>query len=267
MLRQHRSRFGYRTSLINTLQAVGHYAAFITVVPVAEMTVKAMLPAGLELAEQHLFPGAVHPLLFLFGQQNRVHLRGVDLLGMTYLEAAVIVPYIKPMDFVAGRQVPYVYLSRMYLNKPLPIFLGLFYGFPKQRASMGRSETSYVINDLTAGQTLMAGDFRPVGAAAAPDAFPEFAAGLLQLFAKAVIVGKSPLGPFIYSIPEHDLATAWVQGIEADLQVSAAFAPGLPPATYRDLPSLKESRSGAFLIDTSWRLSLPFVEPKRLIYG
>lgn len=105
----------------------------VTVLVLPAADVQKLLPTGLGLAPQPVVPSGYHPVYILSSHDTFQAWFG----DMDYQEMMLAVPYVQ-IDEPRGRYPgPYIYMPRLYLNDPVPCFLGVhLYGWEKQAATI-----------------------------------------------------------------------------------------------------------------------------------
>jgi hypothetical protein len=82
---------------------VGSYTASLVALAVARESAPRMLPDGLGLCHQEETPAGTHPVILMFGRQERVRIDGFDVLGaMAYHESIATVPFVRRVDASAA---------------------------------------------------------------------------------------------------------------------------------------------------------------------
>ncbi|MBX7078389.1 MAG: NAD(P)-binding protein [Nannocystaceae bacterium] len=133
--------------------------------------VRAMLPAGLQLAPQPLLPPDRH-LVLVSCAHDRF---GAWFGDMDYHELMFAIPWVELADERAPHPGPFLYMPRLFLDATVPQVLGeRVYGYEKLSARIQSSEGRFVAHD-DAGDLLIDVEYAPDGEARAPDAWPNFA--------------------------------------------------------------------------------------------
>jgi hypothetical protein len=227
------------------------------VLSLASDQVQLMLPAELELAPQDITPQGKHPLIFMFGHQMEVeiHLGPEEFFHLDYLEFVLEVPFTQWKETTANYRGPFLFSPRLFLNQTFPIILGQLYGLAKKKASMAMNQRRYIIDDLDTNELIISGDFTLKGQPGPTSAFPLFGEAIPKMLNQP-LVGQTPLGPFVCSIFEWNLAQAQVQALEAKVQIAQSFVPGLSNGKY-SVRGIDQTRLGAFRLNTNWSMSEP----------
>lgn len=232
------------------LDFVGHMTAVVAILPVAHAAARAMLPAGLDLADQDVIPGDRHPLVLILGRQSGVRSRLLPF-GADYLEVILALPFVERR---AGRERvggPFCYPVRLYLDRGLPTLAGrLLYAYDKRRAAIRMTVDSYRIADPAGGAPLLEAQYRIAGPAIEPSRNVAWALFDLPVISKA-------RGGWRYSVADLGLDRAVLQSVALRLTIRRAFVPGLPVGDFR-LESLEGAAGSAFRIRAYWRLAGPW---------
>jgi hypothetical protein len=214
-----------------------------------------MLPEGLVLGPQSLFPPGQHPALFLFGHHQGVRPNILHVLGMDYLEFLIAIPHVQWKTATNPYRGPFAFMPRLYLDRLLPVLGGWLYGYAKRRARIRADERTYEVRSLLGNSPLITGRFTPRGNPGPLSAFPNFAE-LAELFQQP-FVAQTLLGFFCCSHQDFELDQATMQALEADVDVATAFLPGLPTGS-RHFSGIDQVPRGAFRIRVPWTLPPPF---------
>jgi len=240
--------------IISGPHSVGTMLSSMVILPLPNEAVQLMLPKGLQLAPQTLTGQGQHPVCFMFCLQKDVRPLMLSS-GLTYLEFILAVPYLQWQTETGAYRGPFIFMPRLYLDHWLPIVLGWFYGFAKERARMQMAQDSYDIRGYLLNKPIIAAQFRPQGDPGPPSAFPLFTP--LQEIFRQPFVAKTAVGLFSCSIFDFKLDQAQMQSIEADVHISEEFVPGLPTGDF-PVKGIDSTPLGAFYIHLPWTLSAPF---------
>ncbi len=213
--------------------------------------VAAIVPPELELAVNASESPAVHPVVFLFGEQTEgaTIFAGITFpLGVRYHEFAFAIP------FVVHRRLRSVhtFVPRMYSSFYPATWAGnAHYGLAKQMTAM----------EWTGSRFAVAGpqDARPFDASVEPAG--EWMAGArctldhflaMQTVFAYPVMGRRDDGTYISSHFGFDFPAARVRSAHAQLSVDPTLARGVPRRTCSSLPSATFEVAGLM-----WRLSWP----------
>jgi hypothetical protein len=227
---------------------VGRMTAIVAILAIAPATARAMLPAGLDLAAQHLTPRQRHPLVLIMGQQSDVRLRLLPL-GAEYREAILALPFVELRERGAPRG-PFCYCPRLFLDRRLPILAGrLLYAYAKRRAAIRMTAASYSIAERAGADPLLEAHFRITGEAVEA---PWGGAAMFDL----PVISRAPHA-WWYSCADVGLERAVLQRVELRLAIHRPFAPGLPVGEFV-IADAAGAASSAFHMRTNWRLAGPW---------
>lgn len=250
-----------------TLDHTGDYEATVLVFTADVASVVPLLPAGLQLLPQAVAPPGQHPLIVFAGKQR--HVRSVNipselcpLLGplglcMTYLEAAVVVPFVATAHAATESHFCSV---KIYLNQALPLYLGWLCGLPKILGLLSQSSSSFSATTL-AHDPLLNLTIAARGPFEDPAAFPNFAAlrpmleqpHIGQLFSAATPL----LSDFVCAPIDLKIGTAKLQPVDVEGALTSEFSTVLPPTF--SFTGIDTSPLGAFRLRTTWELPPPAI--------
>ena len=229
---------------------VGRMTAVVAILPVAHEAVRAMLPAGLDLAAQDFMPGKRHPLVLILGQQSDVRPRLLPF-GADYLETIVAVPFVELRERRMPPRGPFCYCPRLLLDRRLPIVVGrLLYCYDKRRALIRMTADSYRIADPAHGELLLNAHFRTAEAPVEPSW-----RGAAMLF-KLPVISRAAHG-WRYSLADFGLDRALIDPLALKLTIRRPFVSGLPVGEFV-IAGIEGDILRAFRIHTSWRLRGPW---------
>lgn len=235
------------------IQGAGYYRCGAVVLPYPTQNINQLLPKELEMGEQTVTPPGTHPLLLLFGQHRDVHVDGVNIFGLNYMETVVSVPYVRWRDTRRAFVGPLAYLRRMYLSELLPVLMGYPYAFPKELARI-QGLPDYRVRSFLGDQPLLLGNFHPYGPATDAMSFPNFA-GLVDLFRQPFVCNIG-FG-FVCSNMTFDTTRGAVRAADATVVIEREFVKGIIPGP-TSLPGLDADPLGAFMFEAPWKITTPF---------
>ncbi|RYH12245.1 NAD(P)-binding protein [Tropicimonas sp. IMCC6043] len=193
--------------------------------PFPRAAVAAMLPAGLEPAEQSLTPPGTHPVTLLFGRQRNVR-PNLMPFGMNYSEFICAVPWVRHSDPELQDLPPLLTPTRLYLDASLPVLLGVYgYGFPKQKAAVDDVDGSYVVRDPVTDAEIISCSYRMAGAEVPARELANFER--VRPGFEMAMVTRNKLGQWQYSVYDFSLGQARLQPLEMTIRISSP-ALGLP---------------------------------------
>lgn len=242
---------------LSNFHGTGIYNAAIVPIPLPKQQVQAMLPPALILAAQNITPAEQHPVLLMFGAQEQVSPRPCKLFEWTYLEFAIGLPYVQWSKPQAAPLGPFLFMPRLYLNRRRPILAGCFYGFAKEKASIGADDRHYLVNDVKSRQLLIRADFQSKTKLAPSADLPLFEQAIPALLQQPLL-GRNRLGLFSQAHFDWGLSQAKIQAIEANIEIAQPFLPALRPERFHR-PGLDTAVLGAFRLVTQWSLSRPYL--------
>ena len=217
--------------------------------------VQAMLPPGLELSPQTVTAPEQHPVVILFGWQEEVR---PNLLpgGMNYREFIITVPYVRHSDPELQVKVPgpFIYMPRLYLDKAMPIWLGVYcYGYQKRRARIQTDDNSYEVSNADSNAPIIAGEYTKAGPTGSIMDYPHMhvANSLYSL----PLISKNLLG-WQYSYFDFALGQALIQPISMEIKIYNDEAAGLPAGLYQ-VPPIQGNGLGGFFFSTSSTITNP----------
>jgi hypothetical protein len=236
------------------IKATGRYLAHFVPRSLSRDAVTGLLPRCLELAPQDLVAPNQHPVLFVFGRQQRVRpiIRYGE--GLAYLEFLIAIPYLQWRDPGYSYRGPFVYLPRLYLDRWLPVLLGWLCGFAKERAHSESGDGRNRIAALFSRTPLISGAFTPYGNTRRPQDFSGFQR-LSEIFSQPLVT-QTPFGSMCLDF-DWELERARLRAIDAEVRIERAFLPGLSVESFR-VDGVDRCALGAFHLDVPWSLSRPF---------
>jgi len=217
----------------------------------SRVDVARVLPSELELAANVSVTPDVHPLVLIFGEQERgaTIFGGMTLpTGVGYYELGMAIPFVTHRR---GRHL-HNFIPLMYSSFFPPIWAGnVHYGFSKAFAAM-RWEDSLFIVTRPDGALLLratvepAGDWVPGRNCDLPN-FDE----MRSVFALPVL-GRRQDGTYVKSYFRWDYGAARVRAVRAAVSIEAKLIEGVAPRTCMSL------RSATFEVQRmEWRISWP----------
>ncbi len=232
--------------------------------------VRQMLPWGLALAPQQLAPAGTHPVRFYFSYGIRASLTGVPGMDMAYDEQTLAIPYVERTGplLPGSRTGPYLYMPRLWLDNWMPSLGGvLWWGFEKRMALIdtreetfaGETWTTQRVRDLRRGEPIVSCRWRALDVAAPRpvDEMPNFP--VQREIIDQPTISQLPLGVGPYQfLANFDMAwdLARVRSIEAELEISVPYVPGLPVGLQRRTVGIEGDPLGSYALTTPWELSL-----------
>jgi hypothetical protein len=234
-------------------EGVGYYRAGCATLSYPLTNILQLLPDELEPGPQTITAPGTHPLLLLFGHHKNVHMGGVPLFELTYMETVVSVPFVQWKDDKRAFRGPLAYLRRMYLSELIPVLMGYPYLFPKELAHI-QGLPDYRVRSLVGDQPLLRADFHPYGPAMDAMSFPNFDQ-VVNMFQQPFICNAGPL--YLCSNMTFDTTQAAVRAATANVNIEQAFVPGLITGNTA-LPGLDTSPLGAFMFEAPWQITPPF---------
>lgn len=235
------------------LEGVGQYRAGCATLSYPLTNILQLLPDALEPGPQTITAPGTHPLLLLFGHHRNVHVKGVPLFELSYMECVISIPYVQWKDTRRAYRGPLAYLRRMYLSELIPVLMGYPYAFPKELARI-QGLPDYAVRSLVGDQPLLRGDFHPYGPATDAMSFPNFPA-VVGMFQQPFVCNIG-FG-YVCSNMTFDTSKAAVRAADATVIIDQAFVDGLIPGP-TSLPGLDTSPLGAFMFEAPWQISMPF---------
>ncbi|MEM9777574.1 MAG: hypothetical protein AAF902_23550, partial [Chloroflexota bacterium] len=163
---------------------IGNYNAFYICLSLPKTNVQQMLPDGISLGAQNLTPSDHHPIYLIFGHQTDVTFKWHALKGpgFKYKEFAFGIPFT--VDETSGNG-PFFFMPRLYLDRWLPILIGMFWGFAKAPARFDISAESYAINSYQ-NSKLIHGEFKSLGEPAHLQKYPQLRSIVAPFGQKAI---------------------------------------------------------------------------------
>lgn len=229
--------------------------------------VRDLLPAGLELGDQHVTRKGTHPVVLFFHDMFRAQMSVPTLLpNMTYREHSIGIPfsYIAQGSLTPGKPGPYYFMPKLYLDNIAATVGGLlFWGFAKELALFELTAGRYEITSLAGKrQTSLTWQddsslvHKPVAQV------PNFAPVQAMLTQPIISMVPAALGPFfILSDFDKDWSVATVKPMRTAVEVDVEYVPGykagrMPLTGYS--PGIDESVVGSYELRAPWKLSLPY---------
>jgi acetoacetate decarboxylase len=229
--------------------------------------VRNFLPAGLELGPQDVTPSGTHPVILFFHDMFRAQMSIPTLLpNMTYHEHSVGVPfsYLSSSSITPGIPGPYYFMPKLFLDNFLATIGGLlFWGFPKEMASVTVMAERYTVTSLT-GQRLTSlawaqgedSDYRPIAE------YGNFEPVRQMLSQPIISMMPASIGPF-FILSDFDKAwdVATIRPLRTALEMEVEYVPGFTARRYPQSgwsPGIDSSVLGSYELRAPWRLSLPY---------
>jgi hypothetical protein len=212
--------------------------------------VERLLPRELELAANAAPCGGVHPVVFVFGQQNQGAWiwGGLTLpIGLVYHEFLIGFPFVRHRD---GRML-HTYIPRMYASNSSVVWDGnLRYGLSKELAAMRWWGSTFVLTTQQ-GTLLFHAVVKPEGRSTSTHRRTLAAAAVAQIFSLPML-GRRETGHYVCSYFGWDLASASVRSAAAYLSIDAPLVSGLEPRLFHAAPG------GSITVRSmKWQLSWP----------
>lgn len=198
-----------------------------------------------------------HPAILLLGSHRDVRFRALPFIRVNYREALVSIPWVTDREH-AGNGL-YAHVSRLWLNRLVPVIGGWFFGFPKHWNPIGDTSGTYRVKQLIGNGTLIEASFRDAGEPSSPSSFPHFAA-VRPIFEQPFLQRWVLIGPSCYLEMNFHLEEATLQPIDASIVIPPHVAGALPPGSY-SVPSILEQPLGAFRLELPWTLTWPSSRP------
>lgn len=228
-------------------------------------TVRALLPAGLELGRQDLTEEPdTHPVVLLFHEIFRAKMSIPSLLpDLTYHEHSVGIPFSYLTRSARGGPAagPYYFMPSVLLDDALAVLGGvLYWGFVKRMAEVRARGNDFTVAE--SGRPLVSLDSRPVGEFLPLSRFPSFE--IIRSVLDQPVISSVPfgVGPFFASSHfEKRWQQADVRPLEASLEIFEAYVPGLPIGRL-DVNALHHGIDrhvlGSYEYRAPWRLTWPY---------
>ncbi len=239
------------SSLYGMAQTSGANAVFG--LPAAD--VAKTLPKGLELAPQTLTGPGQHPIIILFGWQDRVR-PNIFPGGVDYKEFIIAVPYVQHADPKLRKQVPgpFIYMPRLYLNKDFPIWLGVYgYGYKKEKARIMADEDSYEVRNIKTGAPIISATYTAAGPTGSEMEYPKFK--LTREPYSLPMISWNLLG-WQYSFYDFALGQARIQPVSMSIKIYNNEAAGLPAGLHQ-IPGIQANGLGGFFVATGSTITNP----------
>jgi hypothetical protein len=232
----------------------GHYRASCAVTTLDASAASAILTSNCILdPDQPLTPSGTHPAIILLGTHTAVRFKAFPLIRVNYAEALVAVPWVLPSG--EPEPPPAAHVSRLWLNRLLPVIGGWFFGFPKTWNRIEGAPDNYRVGRLLTGKRVIDAQFRDAGEPASPPAFPYFTE-VRPIFEQTFLQRFLLFGPTCYLRMDFHLEQATLQPIEASIEIPRASSGGLPPGRY-EIPPITSQPLGAFRLELPWTLTWP----------
>ncbi len=213
--------------------------------------VERLLPPELRLAANVSATPALHPVVFIFGENTdgATIFAGFTLpLGVDYAEFALAIPFVQH----GSRDGLHVYIPRMYSGYFPATWNGnLHYGFGKETATMYWDGPVFVVMSEAGALLLRAAvETAAEWQSANSCAVPNFAA--MQAVFSLPVLGRKANGTWVRSHFGWDFSAAQVRPAAACVSIEAPLVKGLPRRRCEAVPG------GAFDVrGMVWRLSWP----------
>jgi hypothetical protein len=257
---------------VGWVELVGDLRTLGVTLAVPRATAQAMLPAGLELADQELTGRDVHPVVLYFSQLQNAWLRPFFLFPppTNYFEHVIGVPYTRSKDrrCCGPNKGPFFYMPKLLLDSLLFTLGGrLVWGFDKDLAHFdeehkthtigGTPRNKYTVRSRRTGEPLieLAWEPTPQGKfVSVPKA--EFFKDQREIM-RQPLISQQPFaaGPlFSCSDYDKDWETAEVQKIKTTTTIVKPYVTWLDAGEY----SGPNGALGSFELKAKWTLSLPY---------
>jgi hypothetical protein len=253
-------------SAIN-LSGDGVFRGVTLAVPKAR--VEALLPPGLALGPQNVTATGMHPVIASFNDLSRAQMSVPSLLPvLNYNEYTLGIPY----TFVARGGLnrnspgPYYYMPKLFLNSTLAVLGGVaFWGFRKDPAFFHVEDDRFVIRTQSE-QTLTSLSWKPSGAFATIDEYPNFEP-VRRMLDQPLISQVPPLGGPIYVVSDFDKRwdVATLRPLQTTLTIDEDFVPDCRSFATCTIgngttsPGIDRSPLGSYELVAPWRLSMPYL--------
>ncbi len=219
--------------------------------------VSSLLAPGLELAQPLQTSTQLHPVLLMDGTQKELTTQAATSLGLPvyypeFREIIVLVPFVVGKDSTC--QKFHSWVVRMYLDDPVPVSGGLWWGYRKLLAEIQKSTAQTEIHDPMNGVKALEVSY--------VDSMPWYADGrphienyaVMQQILEMPIIGQNPSSPFVCSYWMWSFANVQSRRSSASLE----FHPGFSPSTPWTGQTLQTVTGGAVqLEELHWWLSTP----------
>lgn len=148
---------------------------------------------------------------------------------------------------------PVAHMSRLYLDKWAPTMAGWIYAYPKQRARIRSTESSYDIASYLGNSPLIR-EMTVTGPEPPQSSPPDFSA-IAPMFEQPFV--QTYYGGFVTcSVMTFHLDSATIRSASMQMTIEKAFLPGLEMGE-KKFPGIDQTPLGSFQIDVSWSLSYP----------
>lgn len=238
---------------MTSIAITGNYRASCAVIALPVAQAAALLDTNCELGVQPLSPPGTHPIIVLLGRQWNVRVGRLPITAK-YLETVVSVPWVR----LRGRPDlgPFAHVSRLWLNKVLPVIGGWFWGFPKMWESIAITADRYVVRTLIRKRPLVDAQLQLQGKPALPSQFPNFAA-VRPIFEQTFLQRFLIFGPTCCCTLDFELDQGTVQPLRATIDMTREALPAIG-ALRVSVESIETTSLGGFVLELPWTLTYPF---------
>jgi len=241
---------------------VGQLDGFFSFHAVDAKELEKSLPKGMSLHPQALTPQGTHPVAILANQQ--IGVRAATLPRFTgyrnYFEAITAISYVQ----IEGQEGAFTYLPNIYLNRLRPQLAGVwYYGYNKRIGQLTMSNDRHTVASAQ-GTPIWSAKYAQRDFARPLTQYDTL--GAVHRLAEQVVVSKNKFGHWQYSNLDFSLTSAYVAGIDVEIDVHDFGLSNLPVGKMTAQPLRQTTHHaaadnhlpGAFRIWTSWTLSNPF---------
>ncbi len=232
--------------------ATGTLEAWVAVTSADRKAVEKLLPDRCELAPPpNTMPGT-HPLVILAGQQDDVRPRINPEFRASYLEAGVIIPWVRCADVDESNSS--LFRTSLYLNQYLPTMLGRLLGLRKTLATIARDHMTMHVETSDDGQIFDA-SFRPTRSYQACADVPCF--DLVQQIFGQRHVGhamNSDHLPVLCVGCHLNLSDAYARPVTADFKIGSHFCGAISGEF--GVPPVRDGCFGAFQLRADWTMQM-----------
>jgi uncharacterized protein with NAD-binding domain and iron-sulfur cluster len=246
------------------IELVGGYSGTMAFIELPESDVRAMIPADFTLASQQVTQKGTFPVLVACGWRENSRLTFPrTLLGHTYAEAMIAIPFVLPGPSRYRRGGPFLYVPKFFVTSKLMAVGGnALWGLDVdsvevRHGSAGPGRVSWQVQTplkRTPILCMSAGVAEP-RRSLSRDAFER-----LDLILSQPIMCRSlhGCGPPSYACMEWNLAVAKAAAVDVAVTFGSGAALGTLRGRSHQVQATQASTLGAFHITApSWRLSLP----------
>lgn len=249
-------------------EATGTIDARVVVRTIDVAHARLLLPRGLEPAPQAITARGDHPVVLLFARDRFDAWFG----SMRYRELLIAIPFVQRTDTHVPHRGPFCYMPRVYLDAKMPRLMGnLLYGYEKEPARIHDDDDEFVVHGPEEGALLARLRSSTAGPAVHPAELHVRLADVRRMLEQPTVSQLARIydprafhrdateSAFLASNIRYllDDPSATVQPIRAEVEITRAVSPRGLPTDRAAIPSLAESRLGAFRLRAPVRISLP----------